>query len=294
MDAEVFSALPEVPASRFQRRRPPAQPVIYRGLAAHWPAVRRWSFAELAHAVPDADVQLVSGNREVQATAFQSSTLRKYLLGLDVSPALDGRHAYLKEFDLLAAHPPLRADLRHHELLAPGAVRSLRTWIGPAGASTGLHFDHLDNVAVQVIGTKRWRLARPGAVERLGAVSSKFDAWAVLARADVRTLAQRQGSTCGFFEAELHAGDVLHVPAGWWHEVVNVTATLMFGGFHGSVARVLPRWLGVSAKTVLHRAGWLSPGHCTCHPAAPEPPRVLDRPLATPESNAELARMRAR
>lgn len=292
MHTEIFPALPELPPSRFERGRAPTQPVIYRGLAAHWPAVRRWSFERLAHAVPDTDVRLVKGNREAHATAFVPSTLRQYLLGLDAPATHDGRHAYLKEFDLLTAHPSLRVDLRHHELFPRGAVRSLRTWIGPAGASTGLHFDHLDNVAVQVIGTKRWRLARPGTVERLGAVSSKYDAWAVLAQADVRTLAERQGSTRGFFEAELRAGDVLHVPAGWWHEVVNVSSTLMFGGFHGSVARVLPRWLGVSAKDALHRAGWLSAGNCTCHPAGHEPPRPPERPLAEP--NPALARMRAR
>lgn len=292
MHHPVFPSLPELPPSRFQRQHSPAEAVVYRGLAAHWPAVRNWSFAQLAQRVPDAEVQLVKGNREAEATAFQASKLRQYLLGLHTGARHDGRLAYLKEFDLLAAHPALRSDLRHHELLRATAVRSLRTWIGPAGAATGLHFDHLDNVAVQVIGTKRWRLARPGVVQQLGAVSSKYDAWAVLARADVHTLAERQGSTRGFFEVELHAGDVLYVPAGWWHEVVNVSATLMFGGFHGGVAQVLPRWLSVCGREMLHRAGWLSHGHCTCHPARGGATTPLDRPLVPSESNTGLAPVR--
>ena len=34
-------------------------------------------------------------------------------------------------------------------------------WIGPTGTFTGLHCDHLDNLVVQVVGSKRFKLAPP-------------------------------------------------------------------------------------------------------------------------------------
>lgn len=264
-----FQPLPALPASLFDAHRRPPAAAVFRGLAAKWPAVRAWRFDELARRVPDREVRLVVGNREAAETRFERSTLRGYLESLHEGPGQADGARYLKEFDLLDAVPALRADLRHGELLPPSTVRSLRTWIGPAGARTGLHYDYLDNLAVQVIGSKRWWLARPGAVERLGAVSDKYDAWAVLSRLDARTLAERDGPSGDFFTVDLHPGDVLHVPAGWWHEVTNLSASLLFGGFHGTLGRVLPRWAWVGARDLLHRGGWLGGRNCTCHPPRP-------------------------
>jgi lysine-specific demethylase 8 len=194
--------------------------------------------------------------------------LSDYLRGLDSAGAEGAACGYLKEFDLLTAAPGLRAGLRPEQLFPTGAVRSVRAWIGPAKATTGLHYDLLDNLAVQVLGIKQWRVVAPGTVERLGGLSDKYDAWAVLAQQSAQTLAALAGSgNEEFFEAELRPGDVLHIPAGWWHEASNVTPSLLFGGFHGSVARVLPRWVGVTVRQLAHQAGWWGAGNCTCHVA---------------------------
>jgi lysine-specific demethylase 8 len=242
------------------------RPSVFRGHAAAWPAVREWTFTRLAACVPDTPVALVDGNREAGSTQFTSTSLRGYIAGLD-REGRAGRVAYLKEFDLLRAAPGLNADLGHRELLPRRSLASLRSWIGPAGSSTGLHHDYLDNIAVQVLGRKRWRLARPGTVERMGAVSPKYDPWAVLASCGVHQLAEQGARTEDLFEVETGPGDVLHIPAGWWHEVHNLSACLLFGGFHGSAPAVLARWAWVGLRNVRHRWGRLGHGDCTCHPA---------------------------
>jgi lysine-specific demethylase 8 len=244
------------------------EPTLFRGHAAGWPAVRGWSFATLAACLPSVPVTMVDGNREVGHTRFVSASLRDYIAGLGTNAPATATPQYLKEFDLLKAAPALRADLPHQALLPRRSLSSLRSWIGPAGASTGLHLDYLDNVAVQVIGRKRWRLARPGAVERLAAVSSKYDAWALLASCSVEQLAQRGVAPHDLFEAETGPGDVLHIPAGWWHEVLNLSPAVLFGGFHGPALPVLARWAWVGVRNARHRWGGLGRGDCTCHPAA--------------------------
>lgn len=241
-------------------------PLVYRGLAAGWPAVTTWSFARLAAQLPESAVELVVGNREREATRFVSSKLRHYVASLgEAGRGVSADAAYLKEFDLLKAVPSLRTDLRHRHLIASRSLRSIRSWMGPAGVRTGLHCDRLDNLAVQVIGRKRWLLVRPGTVERLGAVSSKYDAWARLASEGAHALAERCGSTDDFFIVDLEPGDVLQLPAGWWHEVSNLTAGVLLAAFHGPPVQVLARWAWVSSRDRLHRAGWLAPGDCTCH-----------------------------
>ena len=247
-------------------------PTVFRGQAATWPAVRDWTFARLSACGPDTPIRVVEGNREEGATRFAARTLRHYIASLDEVGAAQAQVPYLKEFDLLRAAPRLNAELRHRELLPRGSLASLRSWIGPAGSSTGLHHDYLDNIAVQVIGRKRWRLARPGVVERLGAVSPKYDPWAVLSSRSVRQLAGQGARADELFEVETGPGDVLHIPAGWWHEVHNLSPSLLFGGFHGPVTAVLSRWAWVGLRNLRHRWGGLGRDDCTCHPTGARPP----------------------
>ncbi|HET7867511.1 MAG TPA: cupin-like domain-containing protein, partial [Burkholderiaceae bacterium] len=132
------------------------RPCVLRGLGAHWPAVQRWRFEDLAQKAPHLPVQLVAGNRERHATRFVSATLGAYLQGL-AQPAQAGAvPLYLKEFDLLQALPELRQDLRPAELWPRRGIVSSSTWVGPALARTGLHHDLLDNLALLVTGSKRF------------------------------------------------------------------------------------------------------------------------------------------
>jgi Cupin-like domain len=252
--------------ARGKSRKSPAVPQVYRGLVAHWPAVQRWSLPYLAQRCGELEVALVDGNRERHSTHLRTSTLREYLSSL----AQHGQALYLKEFDLLKAAPQLHQDLGYGDIFKPRTVRAVRAWIGPAQASTGLHYDYLDNMAVQLVGRKRFYLVRPGVVERHGFVSKKYDAWAVLADTDAQALqalaSQQQHSEEDFLCVDLAPGDVLHIPATWWHEAANLSTSVSLGSFYGSPVPVLVRWAWVQARQQLHRLGWLGAGGCTCHP----------------------------
>jgi hypothetical protein len=271
--AAGFAAVPHAASlheAALRRQPGPPQPVVLRGAAAAWPAVRQWSFAALALLAPDLPVQLVAGNRERDATCLQRSTLGAYLHELDQQA--QGRAAegaaplpYLKEFDLLRALPALRGDLKLQDLWPRGGIVAHGAWIGPAQARTGLHHDLLDNLAVALLGRKRFYLAPPGSVEALGAVSDKYDRWAVPARIGIDELAGRAGAAACQV-VDLAPGDALYVPRGWWHEVVNLTPSLLLGGFFGPAPRVLGLWAWTGLRQGLHLAGWRR-GCCCCHPA---------------------------
>lgn len=245
---------------------PSRTPAVFRGLAADWPAVRTWTFPRLAALGRDLAVQLVQGDRESGPTRFSSSTLGAYaeLLAHDAPPG--DEPVYLKEFDLLKHFPDLRSEVDSDRLFPSGAMKSCTTWIGPAHARTGLHCDLLDNLAVLITGRKRFYLAHPDAVEQAGQASPKYDAWARLSQVDARELVEAaQGDDTGFFVVDLEPGDVLYVPAYWWHEVVNTTSSILLSGFFGTKAQVLSRWANVQARQGLHRLGFLGRDACTCH-----------------------------
>lgn len=246
------------------RRR---EPCVFRQHAAHWPAAAQWTWARLGALAPDMPVRLVQGNRELGATVFQSSTLGAYLRSLQGPAAAGDAPLYLKEFDLLGSFPALRADVRPQELFPPGAMHHAQTWIGPAGARTGLHHDYLDNLAVQLVGRKRFYLLRPGVVERLGAVAAKHDCWAALSSLSADAVVARGVLAGDAWVVDLEPGDVLYVPARWWHEVVNHTPSVLLSGFFGTRATVYAQWAWRRTVHGVHLAGLWRRGHCTCHPA---------------------------
>lgn len=172
---------------RGRGRRPP-QALCVAPARGPWPAVAQWTWERLGALAPDLPVRLVQGNRELGATVFQPSTLGAYA-------GHTSRHRrraplYLKEFNLLGAFPTLRADVRPQELFPPGHCTMPRPGSAPQGR-TGLHHDYLDNLAVQLVGRKRFYLLRPGAVERLGAVAAKHDHWAALASLNADAVVDR-------------------------------------------------------------------------------------------------------
>ena len=242
----------------------PSVPHVLRGFAREWPAVRRWTFPHLASLGPDTPVRLVLGNREHDPTRFEAATFGEYMALLQQGPLADGALPYLKEFDLLGQFPSLKADVPGDALFPRGAWVWNDVWIGPAGSRTGLHHDRLDNVAVLLKGRKRFRLVAPGTLEALGALSSKYDRVSVMASLGVDELVSRAPGTA-VQEVDLEAGDVIHVPAGWWHEVVNLDASIFMSGFFGGKWGVSAKWLSTLPWHLLHRAGWWRRGDCVCH-----------------------------
>jgi hypothetical protein len=102
-----------------------------------------------------------------------------------------------------------------------------RFWLGPAGTVTPLHCDYDDNIFAQIWGTKRIFLAPPHHDEFLypseaNAIlfGSPFDPEAP--DFDKFPLA-RQATT---IECIVHPGELLYVPAGWYHQVRALTFSL--------------------------------------------------------------------
>ncbi|NHZ33496.1 cupin-like domain-containing protein [Massilia rubra] len=167
----------------------------------------------------------------------------------------------LEYLDLVAAGtqglPPYLGNLELRELNSmcywPAYFSKMgppRFWLGPAGTVTPLHCDYDDNIFAQVWGSKRIFLAPPHHDEFL----YPSQANAILFGSPVDPEAPdfdkfplaRQAA---MIEVIVNPGDMLYVPAGWYHQVRALTFSLSANRW----ARAMPYALNEDAS--LRRAG---------------------------------------
>jgi hypothetical protein len=226
--ARALPVIAEVPrtgpldAAAFRARAAQGLPFLMTGLVGRWPlaALTPQTLRErFSHLPVRARVGDYINTAFAPDRAMQDMAMRDYL---DLVAA--GTHAL----------PPYLGNLELRELNSlchwpayfdkPGPPRF---WIGPAGTVTPLHCDYDDNIFAQIWGSKRIFLSPPHHHEFLypreaNAIlfGSPFDPEAP--DFDRFPLARQ---AC-LIEIVVEPGDLLYVPAGWYHQVRALTFSL--------------------------------------------------------------------
>jgi hypothetical protein len=212
--------------SRFHREfYVPNRPVVLRGLGELKPLrIFEWSaeyFREVmgAQRVPvlKTTTGFLSYERDVIEMPFDEFVARSF--GGPKDPTL--RYYYKNSVDRL---PPGHDDSGEIEPLAPYIARAVmrNLWISGPGLTVGLHFDPAENFNFQLRGEKLFTLYPPGV--RAYYPMPMFSQTAHISRvyrggpspnlSDFPRFDPKQG-----IPVELRAGDVLYLPAYWWHQV---------------------------------------------------------------------------
>ena len=125
-----------------------------------------------------------------------------------------------------------------------------RFWIGPAGTVTPLHCDYDDNIFAQIWGSKRICLAPPHHDQFLYPREANPILFGSPFNPEAPDFAQfplaRQAL---IVECVVNPGDLLYVPAGWYHQVRALTFSLSSNRW----ARAMPLALN-GAPTLKHPA----------------------------------------
>jgi hypothetical protein len=143
--------------------------------------------------------------------------------------------------------PPYVGNLELRELNAMchwpawfGKMGPPRFWLGPARTVTPLHCDYDDNIFAQIWGRKRIFLAPPHHDEFLYTTEanpvlfgSPFDPEAP--DFEAYPLARQ----AAIVEVVVEPGDMLYVPAGWYHQVRALTFSLSSNRWARGVPLVL-------------------------------------------------------
>ncbi len=209
-------------AAAFRARAAQGLPFMLTGVVQRWPLfaltpdVLRERFSDLpvrarvgdyinTAFAPDRAMQDMSMGQYLDLVDAGTDVLPPYLGNLELRP-FNGMCHWPAYFDKMG--PP-------------------RFWLGPAGTVTPLHCDYDDNVFAQVWGTKRIFLAPPHHDEFLypseaNAIlfGSPFDPEAP----DFGRFPLARAAT--MIECIVAPGEMLYVPAGWYHQVRALTFSL--------------------------------------------------------------------
>lgn len=204
--------------------RAPGRPVVLEGYAADWPSVRDWSFDSLAQRC---------GHIPVVISAYTSSAARDATFGefvtlLKEAPPNGAPPIYLQEWYYKTSCPELaddmpELDIAHYDfrrdLYGAAASTNHQLWLGQAGGITRLHQDaySVDVMHVQIVGEKLWYIMGPAAELRFGQRGEP----------DLETLCKSPDTQLMRFV--LSPGDVLYLPAWWYHRIVLLTDSIGLG-----------------------------------------------------------------
>jgi Cupin superfamily protein len=118
--------------------------------------------------------------------------------------ALQGGSSLIVE-DIASFRPEILELIMNLERVLREEVDSKIFIAGPKTNGLGVHWDPHDVFAVQLLGTRPWRVYRPTLPAPLIADKARTEGDALTHVADI----------------EMRPGDVLYLPRGWWHDVLN-------------------------------------------------------------------------
>ncbi|HSV69271.1 MAG TPA: cupin-like domain-containing protein [Methylibium sp.] len=222
------------PAEFFERYVVGSRPVVLTDIARDWPALKRWSPADLKARFGHLDVEIqaerAANPRYEQDKASHRRTVR---LGAFVDQVLAGGASndhYLTANNEALRRPefaPLLDDIGTLPIYCDRERLATHSsfWFGPGGTITPLHHDAIMLLHTQVVGSKRWRFISPLETPRLYNHDGYFSAIDLENPDHDRHPALRDVKV---LEVVLEPGETIFLPLGWWHQVTSLETSLSF------------------------------------------------------------------
>lgn len=211
-----------------------SRPLVLTGVADDWPAMGRWSPADLKERFGHLDVE-VQAERGADPHYEQNKLDHQRIVRLAdfVDQVLAGgatNDYYLTANNEALRRPefaPLLEDIGTLPDFCDRAELPKKSsfWFGPAGTVTPLHHDSLMLLHTQVVGRKRWRFISPMQTPHLynhARVYSPID----IDRPDLNRYPRFKQVTV--LEVVVEPGETVFLPLGWWHQVAAMDVSLSF------------------------------------------------------------------
>jgi ribosomal protein L16 Arg81 hydroxylase len=207
-------------------------PAIVVGALAGWKAVEKWSPEYLASVLSDREVRVAVSkdhryNYAAAKTAFEPLTrfdkqlmpFAQFVTKLQHAKAA-GEHYYLMQRPIEEEFPELVPDIQRPSWVADRQL-DMNLWVGSEGNVTQMHFDRDENFLAEVRGRKHLRLFDPSQTEFLYPYPKDsvmyYLSFVDCDNPDFDTYPEFRNARP--WEGELHPGELLYLPARWWHQV---------------------------------------------------------------------------
>jgi ribosomal protein L16 Arg81 hydroxylase len=198
------------------------RPVVLEGFVEDWPSVQTWSFDHLAERCGSVRVIVDSYNTK----AAREATVAEFVGMLKENEGNDAKPIYLQEWYYQTTAPELAADMPEMDIAQYDFRRNLygdaastnhQLWLGQKGGVTRLHQDSytVDVMHAQIVGEKLWYVMGPKAELRADTPQD----WQALCEAPETELMQ----------FTLKPGDVLYLPANWYHRIELLSNSIGLG-----------------------------------------------------------------
>ena len=226
---------------------PAAKPVVFRGLAADWPAVRaRGGIGAYLRHLGDGPCEMIVGPPEIGGRIFYDAdmsglTFRKepgsistLIDRIEAAAPLDEPPALAVQS--LSAHDVLPGFAAENSIPLVDPAIGPRLWIGNR-IVVATHHDVMENIAVVVAGRRRFTLFPPEQMPNLYIGPFEFTpAGTPVSLVDPETpdldrFPRFAEALPHAQTAELGPGDAIFIPYMWWHHVRSLDAFNMLANY---------------------------------------------------------------
>lgn len=213
------------------------KPAIISG-SINWLAIKKWTPSFLKESYPTKEVALTVFSPEINMPGTELKLKMPEAVNLVCNNTDESKRYYLMQRSLHNEFPELLSDIDMPRYADKSKEHIINFWFGQQGVNTKPHYDYSNNFLVQVVGRKRVRLFAPNDTSHMYPYSihdrvtmDRVDHPAVQASqiADIDFMVDSHFpnfklTTC--FEGFLDPGDLLYIPAGWWHEVKSLDVSM--------------------------------------------------------------------
>lgn len=202
-----------------------------------WPAIKKWNMTYLKELYPDKSVVLTlfpTGlNEEVLGTKIPLKM--PAAIDLILNNSNKNNKYYLMQQSMYQDFSELIPDI----VIPKYAINkepAINFWLGESGVNTRPHYDLYHGFLTQVMGTKRVRLFPPSDTPNMyphcmdnkalgnNGPSVHISRVSDIDLVDSNSFPNLNNITC--FESVITTGDLLYIPAGWWHEVKSLETSI--------------------------------------------------------------------
>lgn len=199
------------------------RPVVLEGFVEDWPSVQNWSFDHLAERVGSVRVIVDSYNTK----AAREATVAQFVEMLKENERNEAAAPiYLQEWYYQTTAPELAEDMPEMDIAQYDFRRNLygdtastnhQLWLGQRGGVTRLHQDSysVDVMHAQIVGEKLWYVMAPEAE----VLADTAEDWQALC----------DSPNTGLMQFTMKPGDVLYLPANWYHRIELLSNSIGLG-----------------------------------------------------------------
>jgi [protein]-arginine 3-hydroxylase / protease len=207
------------------------KPVIITGKMSDWKALSSWSFDYLNTVVGEKEVDIhISNNKIFNVDPDAGFTIRSKKMKFSdfmewiVQKKITEEYYYLQQKPITIFFPELAQDIEIPDYIDPKLFMITNLWVGIGGNISPLHHDMSENLLSQVRGRKRILLFEPNQTSLLYPFPAHskipYMSQINIEQPDIDKFPKFQKAK--YMECLIEPGDMLFIPAFWWHQVYSL------------------------------------------------------------------------